>query len=603
MKILILAANPQLDLRLDREIRELKDVIERSLNRDQFEVIPELAVRVGDLQRLMLKHRPQVVHFCGHGSREQELFLEGENSGSQGVSTQALSELFRLFERDVECVLLNACYSEPQADEIANHINYVIGMKNTIRDDAAIAFSKGFYRALGYACSIEEAYELGCNSIQLEISTASSLRTGESVSNRDFVTNAINTTDIPEHLKPMLKKNVHLGANSGYKKAEEDLSCSQEKYFDIQLEIAKSLEEDFKFQQYRTQVRAYLRDRNNLTNHEKIVLLETLRRELGLSSEDTKRILDEEQRPIVGARKAYQYRLTKLIEEGLYPFSGGILRELGQFRFRLGLSHDEVSKISQPILAMADEEHIRKLEGEALDNQERTEQKKHCYEQRFRQVIQSTTYPYCIDQSIRIELRGYQAELDLPENVVQAIERTLLREAEDTHQRQFIANSLSSIDYTKLAKALKEGSWQEADHRTYDLIMQLIIVLTERSPSRRYETWPTSKSICLLPAEFVQEIDRLWALYSKGQFGLRCQNDIWQEVVSQTKGSTTQFYEFASRVGWLNKKKMQWISEDKFTLNPSVAPKGHLPSLGYGQRDESAWRKVWATYFKAFLNR
>jgi len=43
-------------------------------------------------------------------------------------------------------------------------------MNQEIRDDAAIASSKEFYRALGYERSVEEAYEFGRNAIQLEIS-------------------------------------------------------------------------------------------------------------------------------------------------------------------------------------------------------------------------------------------------------------------------------------------------------------------------------------------------------------------------------------------------------------------------------------------------
>lgn len=52
-KILILASNPRKDLSLDREIRELKGVIERSRNREEFEVEEFWAVRVRDLQDLL----------------------------------------------------------------------------------------------------------------------------------------------------------------------------------------------------------------------------------------------------------------------------------------------------------------------------------------------------------------------------------------------------------------------------------------------------------------------------------------------------------------------------------------------------------------------
>jgi hypothetical protein len=64
--------------------------------------------------------------------------------------------------------VLNACYSKFQAEAIARHIEYVIGMSKGIGDKAAIEFSVGFYSALGAGESIEFSYELGCNAIQLE---------------------------------------------------------------------------------------------------------------------------------------------------------------------------------------------------------------------------------------------------------------------------------------------------------------------------------------------------------------------------------------------------------------------------------------------------
>ena len=55
MKILILASNPRKDLNLDREIRDLKEVIKKSQNRQAFEVEDALAVKVEDLQELLFE--------------------------------------------------------------------------------------------------------------------------------------------------------------------------------------------------------------------------------------------------------------------------------------------------------------------------------------------------------------------------------------------------------------------------------------------------------------------------------------------------------------------------------------------------------------------
>ena len=240
MKILILASNPRKDLNLDREIRDLRNVIEASRNRQEFEVEDALAVRVGDLQDLLFKHKPQIVHFCGHGSGQQGLVFEGNDGGEQWVRAEALSELFRLFSKNVGCVLLNACYSEEQANAIVNHIDYVIGMNQEIRDDAAIAFSKGFYRALGYECSIEQAYEFGKNAIQLEISGSSKMRSAATEQQRKAeVVDAVATVSIPEHLKPILKRKTTLAQSSDQVIPYLNQTLSQEKREEIQLDLAK----------------------------------------------------------------------------------------------------------------------------------------------------------------------------------------------------------------------------------------------------------------------------------------------------------------------------------------------------------------------------
>lgn len=246
MKVLILASNPRKDLSLDREIRDLKAVIENARLNEGFEIEDALAVRVGDLQDLLFKHRPQFVHFCGHGSGLEGLVFENERGGEQWVDTDALSELFRLFSSDIRCVILNACYSEVQANAIVNNIDYVIGMQQEIQDEAAIAFSKGFYRALGYGCSVEQAYEFGCNAIQLEISgTQQIFRSVTTAQQRTIeIADAVATTDIPEHLKPILKCKPHLSPMSSPAQKSRGPTLSQETRSAIQLAVAQALLED-----------------------------------------------------------------------------------------------------------------------------------------------------------------------------------------------------------------------------------------------------------------------------------------------------------------------------------------------------------------------
>jgi CHAT domain len=168
-KILILSANPiNTDrLRLDEEVREIQAGLKLSKYGEQFQIIPWWAVRVDDLRRALLETEPQIVHFSGHGAGTQGLALENNAGQMQLVSTESLAGLFKLHQRTVECILLNACYSEEQAQAIHQHINCVIGMNNTIRDTAALSFAKAFYEALGSGKSYEEAYQHGRNNIDL----------------------------------------------------------------------------------------------------------------------------------------------------------------------------------------------------------------------------------------------------------------------------------------------------------------------------------------------------------------------------------------------------------------------------------------------------
>jgi hypothetical protein len=136
--------------------------LERAKNREQFEMITRWAVRTDDLRRALSDLSPQIVHFCVHGVVNQGLALQNDTGATHLVSTESLAQLFKLFKDKVECVLLNACYSEEQAEAIYQHIDYVIGMNQAIGDRAAIKFAVGFYDALGANRSYQEAYEFGC---------------------------------------------------------------------------------------------------------------------------------------------------------------------------------------------------------------------------------------------------------------------------------------------------------------------------------------------------------------------------------------------------------------------------------------------------------
>jgi curved DNA-binding protein CbpA len=576
MKILILASNPRKDLNLDREIRDLKNVIEASLDRQQFEVEDALAVRVGDLQDLLFRHRPQIVHFCGHGSGQQGLVFEGNDGGEQWVRAEALSDLFRLFSTNVGCVLLNACYSEEQANAIVNHIDYVIGMNQEIRDDAAIAFAKGFYRALGYECSVEQAYEFGKNAIQLEISGSSKMRSAatEEVVRKAEVVGTIQSTAIPEHLKPILKTKPTLAPSARANITAPDQLLSHETSAAIQVEIDKSLEADTKVKQYRDRVREFLVDRKLSVLEE--MRLERFRKDLGLPIEKATRILEEEWEPIRKAQEEYKEMLIQLIEGEHYPFDAEINRELQQLRQELDLTDSEVETISNPILEAAEEKYQKQSAQESRNSalwqtdQEDlditlelalTAEEMAGGTEKLISIEQdkiTVKVPAGVTAGKRIRVRGKgkvsqqsQHHGDLYLTVVQAHSPSLgeLKSSENLRSER-------AIDYTTLQNLLSSGRWAEADRETMQVLLKAV--------NRLQQGWVRLEDCVKFPCVDLCTINHLWTQHSGGRFSLVTQKQAWR-TVSRTSDRKYIIRDFCRATGsaQIRKGAVGWWSGDR----------------------------------------
>ena len=76
-------------------------------------------------------------------------------------------QLFRTLRDNVRVVVLNACWTRPQVEEIGKTIDCAIGMNQPIGDTAAIAFAASFYRAIGFGRSVQEAFDLAQGALRL----------------------------------------------------------------------------------------------------------------------------------------------------------------------------------------------------------------------------------------------------------------------------------------------------------------------------------------------------------------------------------------------------------------------------------------------------
>lgn len=162
IKILFLSSSPNNEsrLRVDLELRKIEEQLEASKHRDKVQLQKKGAVKDETITKAMLEINPDIVHFSGHGDIDG-IAIEDDNGDAVFFPLESLKRLFTLFKDSVKCVILNACYSEEQAKIISENSVYVIGMNDSISDDAAIKFSIGFYQAIGSGKDIPFAFGMG----------------------------------------------------------------------------------------------------------------------------------------------------------------------------------------------------------------------------------------------------------------------------------------------------------------------------------------------------------------------------------------------------------------------------------------------------------
>jgi len=120
------------------------------------------------LLQLLNQHKPQIVHFSGHGSESGEIILSDSRGEQKPVNPAAITALFKTLKGSIQVVILNACYSRLQAEAIRQVIDCAIGMNDSIKDEAAIVFAASFYRAIGFGLSVKQAFDQGIVALLLE---------------------------------------------------------------------------------------------------------------------------------------------------------------------------------------------------------------------------------------------------------------------------------------------------------------------------------------------------------------------------------------------------------------------------------------------------
>jgi len=119
------------------------------------------------LRALVAGQQQRVIHFMGHGGRNEEgkavLYFELENGAREDITA---SEFVSRVQGSVSLVTLNACGSAKPGETVFDNlakalvreqVPYALGMRFFVHDDDALAFSRDFYSDLARGVSVEEA--------------------------------------------------------------------------------------------------------------------------------------------------------------------------------------------------------------------------------------------------------------------------------------------------------------------------------------------------------------------------------------------------------------------------------------------------------------
>lgn len=171
LRVLYLTSNPDAEnyLRVDVEVREVRQAIRKALHRDLVEMDHRPAATPEDLLDGLNEDRPHVVHFAGHGGGSAILFDNAsvEDPSGRIVSFDLLARALAATDAPPKALVLNACDTLEGAHVILESVPIVIAMASSVSDLAASAFAARFYSAVASAQSIQSAVDQGAVAVDL----------------------------------------------------------------------------------------------------------------------------------------------------------------------------------------------------------------------------------------------------------------------------------------------------------------------------------------------------------------------------------------------------------------------------------------------------
>lgn len=157
------APNSQKGLRTEAEVRAVKDALRGAIHREEVELHVNPAADAKTILQGINDHRPQIVHFSGHGGKKAIWLDDGKmkNSVGQPMSFDDLAQTLAATSTPPTLLVLNACDTLSGAGVLLDAVEAVVGMSDSISDEGAGIFASQFYAAIASAQPVSAALAQG----------------------------------------------------------------------------------------------------------------------------------------------------------------------------------------------------------------------------------------------------------------------------------------------------------------------------------------------------------------------------------------------------------------------------------------------------------
>ena len=170
--ILVLAASPENlgDPKENPEINIIRHALQTADRHQDYRIEISAGVTVSKIIQELVTYKPFIIHYIGHSGAKGLYIEQGNNHQVKLLTNDELDTIFKSLSGSAQCVILNSCNSDTQAQVIHRYVTTVIGSNEVVFGDSARKYAGGFYSALFnfpaekivQAATFLSSHNLGC---------------------------------------------------------------------------------------------------------------------------------------------------------------------------------------------------------------------------------------------------------------------------------------------------------------------------------------------------------------------------------------------------------------------------------------------------------